>query len=66
MTTQQMYRSLATVAAWAVLGLVLGALVAPSAGSDWRSYVVAFGILGLYGCTCLAFLRERRRKRPWA
>jgi hypothetical protein len=46
--------------------LLLGALVAPPAGSDWRSYVVAIGILALYGCACLAFLCERRRKRPWA
>ena len=66
MTTSQVYRSLALLAAWAMPGLVLGALVAPAAGSDWRSYVVAIGILTLYGCTCLAFLRERRRKRPWA
>ncbi len=66
MTTWQVYRSLALVAAWAVLGLVLGALVAPPAGADWRSYVVAIGILALYSCTYVAFLRERRRKRPWA
>jgi Sec-independent protein secretion pathway component TatC len=65
MTTWQVYRTVTIVATWAVVGLVLGALVTPPAGSDWRSYVVAIGILILYGCTCVAFLRERRRKRRW-
>ncbi len=66
MTTWHAYRSLAIITAWVLLGLVLGVLVTPETGSDWRPYLVATGVLTLYGCTYVAYLRDRRRKRTWA
>ena len=58
-------RSLALAALWAALGLAVAVLVAPTAESDWQSYVVAVGILSLYIAAGTAFVRERRRKRRW-
>jgi hypothetical protein len=58
-------RSLALIAVWAAIGLAMALMVAPTAESDWQSYVVAVGVLGLYAWTCVAFVRERRRKRRW-
>ena len=58
-------RSLVLVGVWAAIGLAMALVVAPTAESGWRSYVVAVGVLGLYAWTCVAFVRERRRTRGW-
>ena len=65
MTSRYGVRGRVAVALWAAIGLAVVIMVAPPAGSDWRAYAVAVGILSLYVAACAAFVRERRQQCRW-
>ena len=59
-------RSLVIVAVWAAIGLAMALMIVSTAEAGWWSYGVAGVTVVLYTCACVAFMREQRRKRPWA